>query len=65
MPTEYEYGMARYQAETLPPLIARMERELEATPDDRLAWERLTRTREHLAKVRETIAAYERERAGG
>lgn len=65
MPTEYEYRMAKYQAETLPPLIARMERELVAQPDDRLVAERLTRTREHLAKVGETIAAYEREQAGG
>ena len=65
MPTEYEYGMARYQAETLPPLIARMERELEARPGDRLVAERLTRTREHLRKVRETVAAYEHERAEG
>ncbi len=57
--TEYEYGMARYQAETLPPLIAEMERELENKPGDALLVERLARTREHLRKVRHTIASYE------
>ncbi len=59
MVSEYEYGMARYQAETLPPLIAEMERELEKTPGDVLLVERLARTREHLRKVRDTIVSYE------
>ncbi len=59
MVTEYEYGMARYQVETLPPLIAEMERELEKKPGDVLLADRLARTREHLRKVRDTIASYE------
>ena len=56
---EYEYGMAKYQAETLPPLVAAMERQLEADPGDKLTAERLRRTRAHLESVRETIARYE------
>lgn len=56
--TEYEYNMATYQAQTLPGLIARMEQELERDPDNHLTAERLSRTREHLRRVEETIAAY-------
>lgn len=52
--------MATYQAQTLPGLIARMEEELERDPGNHLTLERLSRTREHLRKVHETIAAYER-----
>lgn len=59
MVTEYEYGMAKYQAENLPHLIAEMERTLEQNPDDRLTAEKLARTRQHLQGVQDTIAAYE------
>ena len=64
MVSEYEYGMAKYQAETLPKLIAEMERQLEERPDDRLVAEKLARTRKHLERVRATIAEYERAREG-
>ncbi len=50
--------MATYQAQTLPGLIARMEEELARDPDNQLTAERLSRTREHLRRVEETIAAY-------
>lgn len=50
--------MATYQAQTLPGLIAYMEQELARDPDDQLTAERLSKTREHLRRVEETIASY-------